>query len=51
LEGGTWTAAPTPSRSGVSARSISCTASICMAVGDYVAGGMTHTWAEYRHMK
>jgi len=51
LESGTWTAAPTPSRNGVSARSISCTASICMAVGDYVAGGMTHTWAEYRHMK
>jgi hypothetical protein len=47
LESGTWTTAATPHRSGVSASSISCTSSICMAVGDYVAGGMTHTWAEY----
>jgi hypothetical protein len=50
LESGTWTAAPTPPRNRVSASSISCTASICMAVGDYVAGDMTHTWAEYRRM-
>jgi hypothetical protein len=51
LESGSWTAAPTPPQTGVSASSISCTSSICMAVGDYVAGGMTHTWAEYHRMK
>lgn len=34
-------------QTGVSASSISSTSSTCMAVGDYVAGGMTHTWAGY----
>jgi hypothetical protein len=41
------TTVPGPSTS-LSASSISCTSSIYMAVGDYVAGGMTHTWAEYK---
>lgn len=47
-DGTSWEAMPTPLRTGVSASSISCAGSICMAVGDYVAGGMTHAWAEYR---
>jgi len=51
LQGGSWTAAATPRQAGVSARSVSCASSLCIAVGDYVAGGMTHTWAEYRRMK
>jgi hypothetical protein len=50
LEDGAWTAARTPSQSGVSARSISCTPSLCMAVGDHVAGAMTQSWAEYRRL-
>jgi len=47
LENGTWIAAPTPRQARVSASSISCTSSMCMAVGDYVVGGTTRTWAEY----
>ncbi len=51
LQGGSWAPAPASPGTGVSARSISCTPSVCMAVGDYVAGGMTHTWAEYHRTK
>lgn len=35
----------------LSASSISCTSSVCMAVGEYVAGGMTHTCTEYGRTK
>jgi hypothetical protein len=51
LENGTWIAAPTPRQARVSASSISCTSSTCMAVGDYVVGGTTRTWAEFDRTK